>query len=143
MEPQVNNPGWVKGLEMFIDAQKAFPGGGNFGLGDEIFSFGGGQTLMSYSWDDAFIQAQEADSPIRNKVAAAPAGCQRGMESHDQELGQVRDAQRTTLHHLGLDLRRGQSIEEPGYGLRLSLLLLERGEYHARSADRPIWGESL
>ena len=27
---------------------------------------------MSYSWDDAFIQAQEADSPIRNKVAAAP-----------------------------------------------------------------------
>lgn len=73
MEPQVNNPGWVKGLEMFIDAQKAFPpGGGNFGLGDEIFSFGGGQTLMSYSWDDAFIQAQEANSPIRNKVAAAP-----------------------------------------------------------------------
>ncbi|MCO5148501.1 MULTISPECIES: ABC transporter substrate-binding protein [unclassified Shinella] len=73
MEPQVNNPGWVKGLEMFIDAQKAFPpGGGNFRLGDEIFSFGGGQTLMSYSWDDAFIQAQEADSPIRNKVGAAP-----------------------------------------------------------------------
>lgn len=73
MEPEVNNPGWVKGLEMFIDAQKAFPpGGGNFGLGDEIFSFGGGQALMSYSWDDAFIQAQEADSPIRNKVAAAP-----------------------------------------------------------------------
>ncbi|HEY4193126.1 MAG TPA: ABC transporter substrate-binding protein [Mesorhizobium sp.] len=73
MEPQVNNPGFVKGLEMFIDAQKAFPpGGSNFGLGDEIFSFGGGQTLMSYSWDDAFIQAQEKDSPIRNKVAAAP-----------------------------------------------------------------------
>jgi multiple sugar transport system substrate-binding protein len=73
MEPQVNNPGWVKGLEMFIDAQKSFPpGGANFGLGDEIFSFGGGQTLMSYSWDDAFIQAQEAKSPIRNKVMAAP-----------------------------------------------------------------------
>lgn len=73
MEPQVNNPGWVKGLQMFIDAQKAFPpGGSNFGLGDEIFSFGGGQALMSYSWDDAFIQAQENGSPIRNKVAAAP-----------------------------------------------------------------------
>lgn len=72
MEPQINNPGFVKALEMFIDAQKAFPSGGNnFGLGDEIFSFGGGQTLMSYSWDDAFIQAQEADSKIRNKVEAA------------------------------------------------------------------------
>lgn len=73
MEPQVNNPGWVKGLEMFIDAKKAFPpGGSNFGLGDEIFSFGGGQTLMSYSWDDAFIQATEPQNPIRDKVATAP-----------------------------------------------------------------------
>lgn len=73
MKPEINNPGWVKGLEMFIAAQKAFPpGGNNFGLGDEIFSFGGGQALMSYSWDDAFIQAMEKGSPIRNKVTAAP-----------------------------------------------------------------------
>ncbi|MCF8083733.1 MAG: extracellular solute-binding protein [Deltaproteobacteria bacterium] len=73
MEPLINTPGWVRGLELFVEAQKAFPpGGNNFGLGDEIFSFGGGQTLMSYSWDDAFIQAMQKDSPIRNKVAAAP-----------------------------------------------------------------------
>ena len=73
MEPLVNTPGWVRGLEQFVAAQKAFPpGGNNFGLGDEIFSFGGGQTLMSYSWDDAFIQAMQEDSKIRNKVAAAP-----------------------------------------------------------------------
>jgi multiple sugar transport system substrate-binding protein len=73
MEPQVNNPGWVKGLELFIDAKKSWPpGGSNYGLGDEIFSFGGGETLMSYSWDDAFIQAMQVDSPIRNKVSAAP-----------------------------------------------------------------------
>lgn len=73
MKPQVNNPGWLRGLEMFIKAKATFPPGGtNFGLGDEIFSFGGGQTLMSYSWDDAFIQAMEQGSPIRNKVAAAP-----------------------------------------------------------------------
>ena len=73
MEPLINTPGWVKGLELFVEAQKAFPpGGNNFGLGDEIFSFGGGQTLMSYSWDDAFIQAMQEDSKIRNKVAAAP-----------------------------------------------------------------------
>lgn len=73
MEPLVNTPGWVKGLEEFIKAQKYMPpGGNNFGLGDEIFSFGGGQTLMSYSWDDAFIQAMQKNSRIRNKVAAAP-----------------------------------------------------------------------
>lgn len=73
MEPLINTPGFVKGLQLFVDASKDWaPGGANFGLGDEIFSFGGGQTLMSYSWDDAFIQAMQKDSPIRNKVAAAP-----------------------------------------------------------------------
>lgn len=73
MEPLINTPGFVKGLQLFVDAQKAFPpGGSSFGLGDEILSFGGGQTLMSYTWDDAFIQAQEPKSRIRNKVAAAP-----------------------------------------------------------------------
>jgi len=73
MKPQVNNPGWVRALEMFVKAKAAFPPGGtNFGLGDEIFSFGGGQTLMSYSWDDAFIQAMEPGNPLPNKVGAAP-----------------------------------------------------------------------
>lgn len=73
MEPLINTPGFVKGLEMFIKAQEYMPpGGNNFGLGDEIFSFGGGQTLFSYSWDDAYIQAMQKDSRIRNKVAAAP-----------------------------------------------------------------------
>lgn len=73
MTPLVNTPGWVRGLEMFIKAQDYMPpGGNNFGLGDEIFSFGGGQALLSYSWDDAFIQAMQKDSRIRNKVAAAP-----------------------------------------------------------------------
>lgn len=73
MEPQINNPGFVKGLELFVEASKDWaPGGANWGLGDEIFAFGGGQALMSYSWDDAFVQAQQEDSPIRNQVAAAP-----------------------------------------------------------------------
>jgi multiple sugar transport system substrate-binding protein len=69
MTPQINNPGFVKGLEMWVDALKYMPPGGiNFGIGDEIFSWGGGQSLMSVTWDDAFIQAMQPDSPIRNKV---------------------------------------------------------------------------
>ncbi|WP_113700805.1 extracellular solute-binding protein [Nonomuraea lactucae] len=73
MKPLINTPGFVRALEDMAKAKSAWPpGGANFGLGDEIFSFGGGQTLMSYSWDDAFIQAQQPDSRIRNKVEAAP-----------------------------------------------------------------------
>ena len=69
MTPQVNNPGFVKGLEMWMDALRYMPPGGiNFGIGDEIFSWGGGQSLMSVTWDDAFIQAMQPDSPIRNKI---------------------------------------------------------------------------
>ena len=63
MEPLVNTPGWVEGVKDFVEAQDYMPpGGNNFGLGDEIFSFGGGQTLFSYSWDDAFVQAMEPKS---------------------------------------------------------------------------------
>lgn len=73
MEPLINTPGWVRGLENFVKAQDYMPPGGNkFGLADEIFSFGNGQTLFSYSWDDAFIQAMEPKSRIRNLVGAAP-----------------------------------------------------------------------
>jgi len=73
MKPLVNTPGWVKGLEDFVKAQDTMPpGGNNFGLGEEIFSFGGGQTVFSYSWDDAFVQAMEPTSRIRNLVGAAP-----------------------------------------------------------------------
>ena len=72
MEPQINNPGFVRALEDMVKAKSTWaPGGSNFGLGDEILSFGGGQTVLSYSWDDSFVQAQQPDSRIRNQVQAA------------------------------------------------------------------------
>lgn len=73
MEPLINSPGFVEALTDWVEATKYVPPGGiNFGLGDEINSFGGGQTLFSFSWDDAFVAAMEDDSPIKNKVGAAP-----------------------------------------------------------------------
>ena len=73
MEPLINNPGFVEALDDWVEATKYVPPGGiNFGLGDEINSFGGGQTLFSFSWDDAFVAAMEDGSPIKNKVGAAP-----------------------------------------------------------------------
>ena len=73
MEPLINNPGFVEALTDWVEATNYIPPGGtNFGLGDEINSFGGGQTLFSFSWDDAFVAAMEPDSAIRNMVKAAP-----------------------------------------------------------------------
>ena len=73
MEPLINGPGFVEALTDWVEATKYVPPGGiNFGLGDEINSFGGGQTLFSFSWDDAFVAAMQDDSPIKNKVGAAP-----------------------------------------------------------------------
>ncbi len=144
MEPQVNNPGWVKALEMFIDAQKAFPpGGANFGLGDEIFSFGGGQALMSYSWTTPSSRRRKRTARSATRSQPPASGRQRSLEPHDEELGQVRDAEHTALHHLGLDIGSHEGLEEPGHGFRLSLLLLQRGKHHARSPDRPLRGEPL
>src|SRR6056300_429887 len=73
MKPLINNPGFVEALTDWVEAVSYVPPGGiNFGLGDEINSFGGGQTLFSFSWDDAFVAAMQDDSPIKNKVGAAP-----------------------------------------------------------------------
>ncbi|MFP1629284.1 extracellular solute-binding protein [Streptomyces sp. 5K101] len=72
MKPLINTPGFVRALEDMVKAKSTWaPGGANFGLGDEILSFGGGQSVMSYSWDDAFIQGQQPDGRIRNKIKAA------------------------------------------------------------------------
>ena len=73
MEPLINGPGFVAALTDWVEATKYTPPGGiNFSLGDEINSFGGGQTLFSFSWDDAFVAAMQDDSPIKNKVGSAP-----------------------------------------------------------------------
>jgi multiple sugar transport system substrate-binding protein len=73
MKPQVNNPGFVRGLTEFVEATKFTPQGGlNFGLSDEISAFGAGQGIFSYTWDDAWSQANQEDSPIRGNTEAAP-----------------------------------------------------------------------
>lgn len=73
MVPQVNNPGFVQGLTDFVEAVKFVPPGySSFGLAEEIGSFGKGEAMFSYTWDDAYVQANQKDSPIRTSVAAAP-----------------------------------------------------------------------
>jgi multiple sugar transport system substrate-binding protein len=73
MVPQVNNPGFVKGLEDFVEAVSFVPPGySSFGLAEEIASFGKGEAMFSYTWDDAFVEANQPNSPIRSTVAAAP-----------------------------------------------------------------------
>ena len=68
MEPLINGPGFVEALTDWVEATKYVPPGGiNFGLGDEINSFGGGQTLFSFSWDDAFVAAME-DALLKIKL---------------------------------------------------------------------------
>lgn len=71
--PQVNNPGFVRGLEDFVEAVSFVPPGySSFGLAEEIASFGKGEAMFSYTWDDAYVEANQPASPIRTNVAAAP-----------------------------------------------------------------------
>ena len=73
MEPLINGPGFVAALTDWVEATKYVPPGGiNFGLGDEINSFGGGQTLFSYSWDDAFVAACKMIAQSRIRWARHP-----------------------------------------------------------------------
>ena len=132
MEPQINNPGFVRGWKCSSRPRQFPPGGDNFGLGDEIFSFGGGQTLMSYSWDDAFIQAMEQAARSATRSRRRRCRAPGGVEPGDQEMGPFRRRRMPALHHLGLDLGGGEGVEEQGHGLRLSVLLQQRSQ-------RGIW----
>jgi multiple sugar transport system substrate-binding protein len=74
MEPLINTPGFVEALKDFVAAQDLYPPKGRaFSFPQVIRSFGNGEAVFSDSWDDPFIQAMEPDSPLRNKVAAAPS----------------------------------------------------------------------
>jgi len=74
MTPQINTPGWVKGLQDMVAIQKFYPEGGNqYTLADVITQFGNGEGALQVNWDDAFIQAMELNSPLHNKVSTAMA----------------------------------------------------------------------
>ena len=87
----------------WVEATKYVPPGGiNFGLGDEINSFGGGQTLFSFPWDDAFVAAMEDNSPIKNKVGAAPLPGSDHVWNRPRAPGRMSITKPLTLFGVGL-----------------------------------------
>ena len=67
MDAQVNNPGWVRGLEEYIRASKlAPPNALNFSFGEVNAAFAGGQVAESIGWGDTGVIAAD---PKQSKVA--------------------------------------------------------------------------
>ena len=70
MDAQVNNPGWVRGLEDYIrSVQYAPPGALNFDSGDIRTTFASGQVAMNFDWGDTgTIGADPAQSQVAGHV---------------------------------------------------------------------------
>lgn len=73
MDAQVNNPGWVRGLEEYIRASKlAPPSALNFSFGEVNAAFAGGQVAQSIGWGDTgVIGADPAQSKVAGNVGSA------------------------------------------------------------------------
>lgn len=73
MDAQVNNPGWVRGLEEYIRASKlAPPNALNFSFGEVNAAVAGGQVAQSIGWGDTgVIAADPKQSKIPGKVGSA------------------------------------------------------------------------
>ncbi len=73
MDAQVNNPGWVRGLEEYIRASKlAPPSALNFSFGEVNAAFAGGQVAQSIGWGDTgVIAADPNQSVVAGKVGSA------------------------------------------------------------------------
>ncbi len=73
MDAQINNPGWVRGLEEYIRASKlAPPNALNFSFGEVNAAMAGGQVAESIGWGDTgVIAADPKQSKIAGKVGSS------------------------------------------------------------------------
>lgn len=73
MDAQINNPGWLRGLEEYIRASKlAPPAALNFSFGEVNAAFAGGQVAQSIGWGDTgVIGADPAQSKVNGNVGSA------------------------------------------------------------------------
>jgi multiple sugar transport system substrate-binding protein len=73
MNAQINNPGWVRGLEEYIRASKlAPPNALNFSFGEVNAAMAGGQVAESIGWGDTgVIAADPKQSKIPGKVGSS------------------------------------------------------------------------
>lgn len=69
MDAQINNPGWVRGLEEYIAASKlAPPNALNFSFGEVNAAVAGGQVAQSIGWGDTGVIAAD---PKQSQVAGS------------------------------------------------------------------------
>ena len=73
MDAQINNPGWLRGLEEYIRASKlAPPSALNFSFGEVNAAFAGGQVAQSIGWGDTgVIGADPEQSKVAGNVGSA------------------------------------------------------------------------
>lgn len=73
MDAQLNNPGWVRGLEEYIRASTlAPPSALNFSFGEVNAAFAGGQVAQSIGWGDTgVIGADPEQSKVAGNVGSA------------------------------------------------------------------------
>jgi len=67
MDAQVNNPGWVKGLEDYIDGLNVAPPGALGFTSDDIHNiFAGGSVAMNFDWGDTGVNAAHPENSLVN-----------------------------------------------------------------------------
>lgn len=73
MDANINNPGWVRGLEEYVKSSKlAPPNALNFSFGEVNAAVAGGQVAQSIGWGDTgVIAADPKQSKISGKVGSA------------------------------------------------------------------------
>jgi len=65
MDAQINNPGWVRGLEEYIRASElAPPNALNFSFGEVNAAFAGGQVAQSIGWGDTGVIAADPEQSV-------------------------------------------------------------------------------
>jgi multiple sugar transport system substrate-binding protein len=116
MDAQINNPGWVKGLEEYIRASElAPPNALNFSFGEVNAAFAGGQVAQSIGWGDTgVIAADPGQSVVAGNVGSGMLPGSAEIWNYTTASGHVRRDRRDSLHGVRRLAGGGaRGIEEP------------------------------
>jgi multiple sugar transport system substrate-binding protein len=112
MKPRIDNPGFVRALETWIDTLRFGPPGmANFAGHDVRDRFVSGQVAMAIDWADMGVHA--ANSPVsvvKDKIGYAQLpGSERGVRQPQPPVGCA--AKSGVVHQRQLDLLRQQGVK--------------------------------
>ncbi len=144
LDPLINNPGHVKGMENYAEAVKLGPPGMiNFDSNEVRQRFANGEAVLCIDWDDTPIIGElQKNSKVKGKIGSQLLpGSTRGLRPQEGRLGQAAAAEPARVAGVRRLGRRGpQDCDQRQHVVRLLVVPGRARVLHEDGHPRPTAG---